>query len=211
MSSFWLYQNLFIFLLFKYIAMTLKEAAKKNPRAILVRSGVLFDVFNPQDKDIKINDIIHALSNLCRYGGHCPEFYSVAQHSVLCSYYGRTPKECLELLMHDASEAYLVDLPRPIKKMLPDYIKAEDSLLDCIFKKFGLIFPLTKYVHKIDNEMLNYEWGYFKNNEKNLEFDYWTPRKSKSRFISRYNQLIKEIEKTKNNSDTIYERASKKN
>jgi hypothetical protein len=186
--------------------MTLEEAAQKNPRAILVRSGVLFDVFNPNDEDVKIEDIIHALSNLCRYGGHCPEFYSVGQHSILCSYHGKTAQECMEMLMHDASEAYLVDLPRPIKRMLPDYIKAENALLTCIFKKFNLTFPLSHSVHKADDDMLKFEWGYFKNPASDLEFDYWTPKKTKREFIKRYNQLVRQIRKENKQNERTSEK-----
>ncbi|GIV43995.1 MAG: hypothetical protein KatS3mg035_1118 [Bacteroidia bacterium] len=55
--------------------MKLEEATRINPNAILIHSGILFDVFNPKIEDIDINDIAHALSNICRYGGHSPKFY----------------------------------------------------------------------------------------------------------------------------------------
>lgn len=172
--------------------MTLKEVHLKNQNAILVRSGVIFDVFNPLEKDIDINDIAHALSNLCRFGGHSPKFYSVAQHSVLCSLKGKTYLEQLELLMHDASEAYLIDLPKPIKLMLPDYIRVEDNLLGLIFKKFKLNFPLSDTVHKIDRELLEYEYDIFYDHTE-IEFVYWTPEESKAKFLARFFELTRQI------------------
>lgn len=172
--------------------MKLLEAKKANPRAILVRSGVLFDVFAPKEEDIDINDIAHALSNLCRYGGHSPKFYSVAQHSVLCSLKGKNLQEQLELLMHDASEAYLIDLPKPIKMQIPQYIEIEDNLLAIIFKKFNLTFPLTDRVHKVDYELLEYEYERFHVNQK-LEFTYWSPEEAKAKFLARYYELTRQI------------------
>jgi len=77
-----------------------------------------------------IAEIAHALSNACRYGGHCSQFYSVAEHSVLVSDIAEELKLCdpFEALMHDASEAYICDIPGPWKCMLPDYLKLEADL-----------------------------------------------------------------------------------
>ena len=119
--------------------MKLKEAVKINPNAILIHSGILFDVFKPNEEDIRIDDIAHSLSNICRYGGHSPKFYSVAQHCVICSYKEGSIKEKIEFLLHDASEAYLADMPRPVKRNMQNYVEMEDNLLGLIFKKFNLI------------------------------------------------------------------------
>lgn len=84
--------------------------------AIRTYTGVLFDFLEPEKSPISIEDIAHALSLLCRFAGHCKEFYSVAEHSYRVSYV--CPKEyALWGLMHDASEAYCVDVPRPLKHM----------------------------------------------------------------------------------------------
>lgn len=168
--------------------MTLNEASKANPNAILINSGVLFDVFNPEPELIQIEDIGHALSHLCRYGGHTPKFYSVAQHSVLCSYYPGTLKQQIQYLLHDASEAYMVDLPRPIKRNLSEYRKTEDNLLEVILASFEVDFPLSDATHEVDNLILGYEYYNFFE-LKNKKFDYWACSKAKQMFVKRYYEL----------------------
>ena len=178
--------------------MKLQDAAKINPNAMLVHSKVLFDVFHPNSEHIEINDIAHALSNICRYGGHSPKFYSVGQHSVLCSLVPGTYQEQMEALMHDSSEAYLADMPRPIKRNLPEYIRVENNLLEVIFKRFGLTFPLTPRVHKVDNDMLEFEYvSFFDDKDSNPDFDFWVPEKAKAAFLDRYNELKLKIESEK--------------
>lgn len=125
---------------------------------IRTHSGVMFDVTNPQIDDIHIEDIAHALSHLCRFGGHTPKFYSVAQHSYLCARMAPV-KDQLVTLLHDASEAYLMDLPSPIKSVLRDYAAIEDHLQQVICKKFDLPYPFPEIVHEIDHAMLAQEWN----------------------------------------------------
>ena len=173
--------------------MKLADAQAKNPSAILVHSGILFDVFNPKLEDFNINDMAHGLSNLCRYGGHCPEFYSVAQHSVLCSLQDGTPEEQFEFLMHDTSEAYLIDLPRPIKRKMPNYMEIEENLLKMIFEHFKINYPLSERTHEVDNFLLHFEYDNFYTNP-NPNFEFWTPKEAKSRFLARFYELKSKIE-----------------
>lgn len=173
--------------------MTLAEAAKTNPNAIFIRSGILFDVFNPKVEDIFEEDIAHALSQLCRYGGHSPDFYSVAQHSYLCSFFPGTPQEQLECLMHDGSEAYMVDLPRPIKRAFPEYIRIENNLLEVIFKHYDLNFPLSKHVHDVDDAMLSIEFNAFYTNP-DPTFEFWVPKEAKKKFLERFYELKAQID-----------------
>jgi uncharacterized protein len=106
---------------------------------ILTVGGTRFFPLKPNAADISITDIAHALANLCRFGGHSTSFYSVAQHSVLVARQV-PPEHRLAALLHDASEAYLIDLPRPIKRhpWLRAYKAAEERLQALIFEKFGL-------------------------------------------------------------------------
>lgn len=108
-------------------------------------TGHAFPVFRPRAEDVRLEDIAQALSNLCRFGGHVREFYSVAQHSVLVAtilaedrrWTWQSPIVRLGLL-HDAAEAYLVDVPRPIKRSLKEYKGIEDGILRAIFRRFHL-------------------------------------------------------------------------
>ncbi|QWA09827.1 HD family hydrolase [Sodalis ligni] len=100
-------------------------------------SGHHFDYADPDINSICISDIAHALSNECRYAGHCPQFYSVAQHSVLTSMIV-PPAFALEALLHDAAEAYCKDIPSPLKALLPSYRSVEARIDAVIRRKFGL-------------------------------------------------------------------------
>lgn len=83
-------------------------------RLIRTFSGGLFDPFEPRAKDIRIQDIAHHLSNLCRFTGASRRFYSVAEHCVRASHLVKPPHE-FATLMHDATEAYINDLSTPVK------------------------------------------------------------------------------------------------
>jgi 5'-deoxynucleotidase YfbR-like HD superfamily hydrolase len=100
-------------------------------------SGKKFSYQFATTDDIEIEDIANALSNICRFAGHLPEFYSVAQHSVLTSLI--VPAEfAFEALMHDAAEAYCQDIPAPLKALLPDYQRIETLVDDLIRQKYGI-------------------------------------------------------------------------
>ena len=88
-------------------------------------------------EDIDIRDIAHALSFVCRYGGHCKKFYSVAEHSLRVAYIAPS-KYRLAGLLHDAAEAYLGDIIRPLKYNFPDMVAAEKRGLHTIFKVYGI-------------------------------------------------------------------------
>ncbi|WP_231359937.1 HD family hydrolase [Escherichia coli] len=130
-------------------------------------SGKHFDYLNAQTDDVDIEDIATALSNICRFAGHLPEFYSVAQHSVLCSQI--VPEEyAFEALMHDAAEAYCQDIPAPLKRLLPDYRRIETLVDDLIRSKFGLPLHQSDLVKYADLTMLATE-------RRDLEIDDGTP------------------------------------
>lgn len=130
-------------------------------------SGKHFDYLNAQTDDVDIEDIATALSNICRFAGHLPEFYSVAQHSVLCSQI--VPQEyAFEALMHDAAEAYCQDIPAPLKRLLPDYRRIETLVDDLIRSKFGLPLHQSDLVKYADLTMLATE-------RRDLEIDDGTP------------------------------------
>lgn len=134
---------------------------------IQTMSGKHFDYLNAQTDDVDIEDIATALSNICLFAGHLPEFYSVAQHSVLCSQIV-PPEYAFEALMHDAAEAYCQDIAAPLKRLLPDYRRIESLIDDLIRSKFGLPLHQSALVKYADLTMLATE-------RRDLELDDGTP------------------------------------
>ena len=119
-------------------------------------SGKKFHLLDPQPEEIDIYDIAHALSNQCRYTGHTRVFYSVAEHSYYVSRLVPS-RYALEGLLHDASEAYLSDLSRPVKYLTPigkPYLEVEERIMSTIAAKFGFDLPLPREVKDADNAML---------------------------------------------------------
>jgi hypothetical protein len=121
-------------------------------------SGVAFYPFDPRPEEILIEDIAHALSMICRFTGHVARFYSVAEHSVHVSRLV-PPQHALAALLHDAAEAYLGDIARPIKRMpeLAELRAAESRLQKAIYQKFGLPCCEPECVKEADVMMLGAE------------------------------------------------------
>jgi uncharacterized protein len=119
-------------------------------------TGKAFYPLDPRPEDVDIVDIAHALSNLCRFNGHCLRFYSVAEHSVLLSR-AVAPEHALWALLHDAAEAYLADVPRPTKRMLPAYADMETRILSAIAARFGLAADIPPAVKDADLRILTDE------------------------------------------------------
>ena len=114
---------------------------------------------SPAPDELDIDDVARSLSQQCRFLGHTVAFYSIAQHSVLVSQHV-PPQDALWGLLHDASEAYLCDLPAPIKREPEMYIYrvAEDRLLACIAAKFGLAPEIPSTVKAADKLLLATEF-----------------------------------------------------
>lgn len=101
-------------------------------------TGRQFWPLDPNVEDVDIVDIAHSLSMTCRYGGHVHQFYSVAEHCVLMSK-AVAPEYATQAFMHDAGEAYLVDVPRPIKGNIPGFRDMENLILAVIFHKYDVL------------------------------------------------------------------------
>jgi hypothetical protein len=135
------------------------------PGKIKTFTGHYFDVLNPDPALIDIRDIAHSLAQHPRYGGHLPKFYSVGAHSLHVSYmlgnggYGRA----IELmgLLHDASEAYIADMPSPIKSSLPDYKRMERNLQEAIYERFNIFCYKQHHdlLKEADVQALKVEWN----------------------------------------------------
>ncbi|MGN8154365.1 hypothetical protein ACTJK5_19005 [Agrobacterium sp. 22094] len=108
----------------------------KSGPSIMLASGNWFDLLDPWNSEFTIEDIAQGLSNICRYSGQCKYFYSVAEHSIhVCD---TVDEFKLEALMHDAAEAFVGDITRPLKQLLPQYKEIEANVEDAICRRFNL-------------------------------------------------------------------------
>lgn len=119
-------------------------------------TGRAFYPLDPRVEDVDPADIAHALSMICRYGGHAQRFLSVAEHCVLMSQ-AVLPESALWALLHDATEAYMGDMIRPLKRQMPDYVAAENRLMEVIAERFGLVGLCPSEVKAADNRILRNE------------------------------------------------------
>jgi len=134
-------------------------------------SGKYVDVFNIRPEDICLIDIAHALANTCRFHGHCSTFYSVAEHSVHVAKYlyhtypatSGNEKIGKEALLHDATEAYIGDMARPIKHsvVMERFRQLETSLHIAIAERFDLSWPMDPAIKIADDLLLGAEMDAF--------------------------------------------------
>lgn len=163
-------------------------------------SGTKFYPQDPRPEEVTIEDIATALSNMCRFGGHVNFFYSVAQHSVLCSQVGVIWE--LEKLLHDASEAYLQDIVRPLKYApgMEAYREYETKLELVIAQRFDIIYPYPAGVKRADNILLFterrdviqaaddwFEQDKYPPLEERIKP--WSPAKARHLFLKRFYEL----------------------
>ena len=165
-------------------------------------TGKKFWPLDPKAEEIRIEDIAHALSMLCRFGGHCREFYSVAQHSCLVTdlVVAVEPRHALAALLHDAAEAYTGDVIRPIKRSEPKIGAAEEAVMQEVARRFDLMFPFPDVVKWADNVMLKNEhrqlmagvneWPSCDQEEgPQVEIVPWTPTYAESVFLRKFEEL----------------------
>lgn len=165
---------------------------------ILTSTGAHFDF--ERMAPINIRDIAHALAHQCRFTGHTRRFYSVAQHSVLVSHIV-PPHLALHGLLHDAGEAYLGDVSRPLKRLLPDYRAIERRLEAVLWPHFGLSPELPPEVARADMVLLaterrdlmpftDDEWPDLAGVDPlPIPIDPWHPGRAFGAFWQRWNEL----------------------
>lgn len=116
--------------------------SKSDHTHIITKSGKKIDFMALDRREICLEDIAHGLSNECRYAGQTPEFYSVAEHSVLVSIWAENSFNDIHLtraaLLHDAPEAYIGDVTTPLKNLCPGFKLIEKGIEDDIFYRFSL-------------------------------------------------------------------------
>jgi hypothetical protein len=181
-----------------------------NENAFLFRENEI------HENEFDIEDIAHALSLCCRYNGHVTKFYSVAEHCCLLydfvlNHYGTkaysawggwTYKKSLQMLMHDSSEAYISDMPAPMKQLLPDFNHMEDYVERAIFKYFDIPMP-DAFVKELDIRILiderqqampgtgKFKWFYedLGTVPLGVKLHFWEPEQSKEEFLNRWNYI----------------------
>lgn len=132
---------------------------------IKLRSGIYFDLADPKPEMVSIEDIAGALAKICRFGGQCGVFYSVAEHSAMCARQAsrdRLPVDAVKaIILHDAAEAYVGDMVKPLKIMLPQFTAIESAVESAIEAAFGVDFHFWKpQIREIDHAMLIAERRY---------------------------------------------------
>ena len=173
------------------------------PPRIMLASGNWFDLLDPWNSVFTIEDIAHGLSNICRYAGQCRKFYSVAEHSVLVS---SVVQECkLEALLHDATEAFLGDITRPLKQLLPCYGELEKRIETVIFERFGLDLKARREIAAVDLSVLAAEQALMMPKGTDawaikagivpaeIRIRYLSPGKARSSFMQRFKHLCDHI------------------
>lgn len=124
---------------------------------MMTYTGRKFFPLDPRAEDIDLKDIAWGLAHQCRYNGHGRFYYSVAEHSVLLSTHFAETTLAREALLHDAAEAYIGDVIRPLKRSLPQFVEIEAKLERVIFGRFGLPLALRAEVKAADTTILTDE------------------------------------------------------
>lgn len=175
---------------------------KNTDTVILTGRGVYFDVFKPEGFTFDIGEIADSLSKLCRFNGHTNEFYSVAQHSVLVSLI--VPIEySIPALLHDAHEAYIGDMVRPIKGAMHEYRAMEDRVQRALRRDLGLPETLHPSIGHADliamaterRDLMPHNTEPWESLEGIKALPYkikpLPPKKARKMFLTRVHQLLK--------------------
>lgn len=165
-------------------------------------TGRAFWPLDPKIEGLSIIDIAHSLANQGRYAGHAAFFYPVAQHCCLLANYvqthGGTVTDAFEALMHDATETYLVDVPRPLKRMMPDYMDHEMKLELLIREWLGLKGYPPDWLPELDRRILiderahlmsksGNDWGFGKLEPLGVgPIIPWSPEEAEKTFLTLY-------------------------
>lgn len=126
------------------------EGGARTGDWMITATGRRFYPLDPRPEDISARDIIHHLARICRYGGAVGNWFSVAEHCCLLADYFAGTELAPWALLHDAAEAYIGDLIRPIKPSLPQFKAIETPLERMIWERFGLVGPLPPAVKAAD-------------------------------------------------------------
>ncbi len=158
---------------------------------------------------VDIEDIAHSLAHQCRYNGHTQKFYSVAEHCIHMADYAmddeRLPSEARHALLHDAQEAYIGDIPRPVKCAIPAIKEAEDRIEKVICEVFNLPSTKPAWLDELDARIVvderdqamsrsGHAWVHDVLEPLDVTLGFWKPQDAKFLFLRRYSVLTELIE-----------------
>ncbi|HEX7673043.1 MAG TPA: HD family phosphohydrolase [Bdellovibrio sp.] len=169
---------------------------------VVTVSGNRFSILKPDPDAVRIEDIACALARQARFNGHTRFFYSVGQHSCLGAQVSPTKEVALQMLFHDATEAYVGDLVSPVKALLPDFEIIESRIHWAIAQKFNLEFPLPKIIKQIDRRLLATEvrdlitkdlksWNIREDEPFDFPIIPWPPEVTEARFLEMARELMR--------------------
>lgn len=185
------------------------EPDYQSPRGTWVQTAYgYFYPENPRPEDVRVSEIAHALGMLCRFNGHCLIFYSVAEHC--CHIYdalleaGHDHEEAGWGLFHDAAEAYIGDLIRPMKAAFPVYYDWENRLLGAVAEKLHLPREMPEIVKEFDTRILRDERDQILSYSDTPDAEWgcplpglgvtirgWEPTQAKVEFVYRYHDFMR--------------------
>lgn len=187
----------------QYIGLTRNQPAEGRAGSFMqTYTGRQYWPMDPRPHEVHIEDIAHSLAMQARYAGHCIKFYSVAEHSVLIARHlaaKHAPEVALAGLLHDAPEAYCVDIPRPLKPYLTNYKEIEQKNWLAIAARFQLDRELPAEVHDADNRIIADElvnlvpmpWhARYVGQELGVKLRYWSPEKAETEFLATFEALM---------------------
>jgi|AntRauTorcE11897_2_1112592.scaffolds.fasta_scaffold13745_4 5'-deoxynucleotidase YfbR-like HD superfamily hydrolase len=180
------------------------------------------DPLKPKQSNIDIEEIAESLSNTCRFNGHCKLFYSVAEHSLNTLKLGEflagedlqklTPQEQLQFLLHDATEAYVGDLIKPLKNLIPLFEEIENRFWKVIAKKYKVPVEWHPLLDRADKTCYAIEATHLRKGEtfvralEDVPYDLhpkylekipiwgYSHQVAKNKFLATYASIIKQIE-----------------
>lgn len=171
---------------------------------IATHSGGKFDFTDIENADVDVNDIAHALAHICRFNGHTDQFYSVAEHSCHMAQYfinDENYADAIVALFHDAPEAYIGDVVRPLKKMYPVFEELEERIWRRIASVYSLPAEIPHSVKVADKrillaeaEQLNADWDLDEWEDLGVkplpgEVRCWDPVEAEAKFMQTYRFL----------------------
>lgn len=163
-------------------------------------SGVAADVFNLTPEMVVFEDIAKSLSNICRYNGHIPSFYSVAEHSVRVAWWvkvaGGSIMDQMTALMHDASETYVGDMVRPLKRNSDfghPHQLLEDKVSKVLSSKYGYLYPYPEIVHEADKQIYYWEVERIRTGKQRG----WSPEAAYDSFVARFEYIKRDLDATR--------------